>query len=444
MNVIDIIEKKKKGKKLTKEEIDFFIQGYSNNTIPDYQISSLLMAIWFNGMDKEETTELTLSMVRSGETVDLSKIKGIKVDKHSSGGVADTVSLPLVALVAANGVPVAKMSGRGLGHTGGTIDKLESIPNFKVEVPIKEFIDDVNINGGAIIAQSKNLVVADKKMYALRDVTGTVDSISLIAGSIMSKKIAAGSDAIVLDVKVGDGAFMKNIEDAIDLAKTMVNIGILAKRETVAYITDMNQPLGNAIGNSVEVEESVEVLKGTGGRRLVDIIEVLGGEMLRLGARAKDEDEGKRMIRESIHNGEGLKKFREIIQAQGGNPDVTEDFSLLPQAKFKIPVIAEESGYISYIKTEAVGKLAAFLGAGRMKKDQKIDLAVGILFPKKVGDFVKKGEKIALILSNNKDKGKEAARRLLKLIELKQKEVKPLPLLYYRISREGIKKFSNE
>ena len=441
MNIIDIIEKKKRGNKLTKEEIDFFVQGYSRDTIPDYQISALLMAIWCKGLDREETTNLTLSMVKSGETVDLSQIDGIKVDKHSSGGVADTVSLPLVALVAANGVPVAKMSGRGLGHTGGTIDKLESIPGLKTEIPIEEFINIVKRVKGAIVAQSKNLVIADKKMYALRDVTATVDSVPLIASSIMSKKIAAGADAIVLDVKVGDGAFMKNLSDALTLAKTMVDIGSLAKRKTVAYITDMNEPLGDAIGNAIEVEEAIDVLKGKGSKRLVNVIKTLGGEMLTLGGKAKDTQQGQEMIERAIEDGTGLRKFREIIQAQGGNPHVTENFSLFPKAKFRIEVKAEESGYISHIETEEVGKLAAFLGAGRTKKGEKIDLSVGILFPKKVGDFVKKGDKIAEILSNDMEKGEEAKKRLLKLIELKENKVQPLPLIYYRVSEEGIKKF---
>ncbi len=444
MNIIDIIEKKKRGTKLLKEEINFFVQGYSDDVIPDYQISALLMAIWFNGMDSEETTELTLAMVRSGKTLDLSQIKGIKVDKHSSGGVADTVSLPLVALVAANGVPVAKMSGRGLGYSGGTIDKLEAIPNFKVEIPIKEFIDHVNRNGGAIVAQSSDLVVADKKLYALRDVTGTVDSIPLIAASIMSKKIAAGSDAVLLDVKVGDGAFVKNLEDAKRLAKIMVDIGTLAKRETVAYITDMNQPLGDAIGNSIEVEEAIEVLKGNGGKRLVRVIEMLGGEMLRLGGKVQNEIEGQQKIQEAIHNGAGLRKFKTIIQAQGGNANIIEDFSLLPQARFKIPVLARESGYISAVKAEVIGRLAVSLGAGRTKKGEKIDLAVGILFPKKVGDFIQEDEEIALILASNVEKGDKAAKDFLNCVELKKEQVKPLPLFYYRISKEEIKKLSDE
>ncbi len=444
MSIIDIIEKKKYGSTLEGKEIDYFVQGYSKGEIPDYQISALLMAIWCRGMNKEETAELTLSMVRSGKTIDLSKIKGIKVDKHSSGGVADTVSLPLVALVAANGVPVAKMSGRGLGHTGGTIDKLESIPGFKVEIPIDEFINIVNKVGGAIVAQSSELVIADKKMYALRDVTGTVDSIPLIASSIMSKKIASGADAIVLDVKVGKGAFMKKLEDARKLAKTMVEIGDSVGRETVAYITDMNQPLGDAIGNSIEVEEAVNVLNGKGGKRLIEVIKTLGGEMLYLGGKAKSSTEGKKMIENAIENGSGLKKFKEIIAAQGGNLEITEDFSLLPQPKFRIPVKAEEDGYIKEMETEEIGKLAAFLGAGRMKKGDKINLAVGIMLPKKVGNFVKKGEDIATILSDDREKGKEAAKELLKLIEFSKNPVKPLPLIYYKISKAGEEKLFNE
>ncbi len=444
MNIVDIIEKKKYGNTLEAKEIDYFVQGYSKGEIPDYQISALLMAIWFRGMDKSETAELTLSMVKSGKTINLSKIKGIKVDKHSSGGVADTVSLPLVALVAANGVPVAKMSGRGLGHTGGTIDKLESIPGFQTEIPMEKFIEIVNRVGGAIVSQSKELVIADKKMYALRDVTGTVDSIPLIASSIMSKKIAAGADAIVLDVKTGDGAFMKDLDSALKLAKTMVEIGDSVGRNTVAYITDMNQPLGDAIGNSIEVEEAVNVLKGHGSKRLVEVIKTLGGEMLYLGGKAKSSAEGKEFIENSIENGAGLRKFAEIVRAQGGDPSFIEDFSKLPQAKFKIPVTSDRSGYIKDMQTEDIGKLAAFLGAGRIKKEDPIDLSVGILFPKKVGDKIEKGETIATILANDKKKGKEAAQKLLTLIELSERPVKELPLIYYKVSGGGVEKLFNE
>jgi pyrimidine-nucleoside phosphorylase len=444
MNIVDIIEKKKSGKALTKDEIDFFIQGYSRGEMPDYQISALLMAIWFKGMDNEEITNLTISMVHSGKTVDLSRIKGIKVDKHSSGGVADTVSLPLVALVAANGVPVAKMSGRGLGHTGGTIDKLESIPGFQVEIDIEKFIEIVNRVGGAIISQSEELVLADKKMYSLRDVTGTVDSMPLIASSIMSKKIAAGSNAIVLDVKVGNGAFMQSLEDALVLSKTMVNIGNSLERETVAYITDMNQPLGETIGNSLEVIEAIDILKGKGGMRLSGVIETLGGESLKLGGKAETLEKGKRIIRGSIQNGSGLKKFAEIIEAQGGNNNIIKDISLLPQPEFKFVVIAPLSGYLHFVQTKSLGRLANFLGAGREKKEDKIDLSVGVVFKKKIGDFIDKEEEIATIFANDKRKGEQAALDFLKYIEIKDEQTKPLPLLYYRVSKEGIEKLFNE
>jgi len=444
MNIVDIIEKKKSGKALTKDEIDFFIQGYSRGEMPDYQISALLMAIWFKGMDNEEIANLTISMVHSGKTVDLSRIKGIKVDKHSSGGVADTVSLPLVALVAANGVPVAKMSGRGLGHTGGTIDKLESIPGFQVEFDIEKFIEIVNRVGGAIISQSEELVLADKKMYSLRDVTGTVDSMPLIASSIMSKKIAAGSNAIVLDVKVGNGAFMQNLEDALVLSKTMVDIGNSLGRETVAYITDMNQPLGETIGNSLEVIEAIDILKGKGGMRLSGVIETLGGESLKLGGKAETLEEGKRIIRGSIQNGSGLKKFAEIIEAQGGNNNIIKDISLLPQPEFKFVVIAPLSGYLHFVQTKSLGRLANFLGAGREKKEDKIDLSVGVVFKKKIGDFIDKEEEIATIFANDKRKGEQAALDFLKYIEIKDEQTKPLPLLYYRVSKEGIEKLFNE
>lgn len=444
MNIVDIIEKKKSSKALTKNEIDFFIQGYSREEMPDYQISALLMAIWFKGMDNEEIANLTISMVHSGKTVNLSRIKGIKVDKHSSGGVADTVSLPLVALVAANGVPVAKMSGRGLGHTGGTIDKLESIPGFQVEIDIEKFIEIVNRVGGAIISQSEELVLADKKMYSLRDVTGTVDSIPLIASSIMSKKIAAGSNAIVLDVKVGNGAFMQRLEDALVLSKTMVDIGNSLERETVAYITDMNQPLGETIGNSLEVIEAIDILKGKGGMRLSRVIETLGGESLKLGGKAETLEEGKRIIRGSIQNGSGLKKFAEIIEAQGGNNNIIKDISLLPQPEFKFAVIAPLSGYLHFVQTKSLGRLANFLGAGREKKEDKIDLSVGVVFKKKIGDFIDKEEEIATIFANDKRKGEQAALDFLKYIEIKDEQTKSLPLLYYRVSKEGIEKLFNE
>ncbi len=440
MGVIDIIEKKKYGKVLTKDEIETMVLGYTRGEIPDYQMSSFLMAVWFNGMSEEELSNFTDAMIRSGETVDLSKINGIKVDKHSSGGVADTVTIPLVPIVASLGVKVAKMSGRSLGHTGGTIDKLESIPNFKVEIPIEEFINIVNRINGAIISQSEDLDPADKKIYALRDVTGTVDSIPLIASSIMSKKIASGTDAIVLDVKVGNGAFMQSLEEAKTLAIAMVKIGNSLGRETVAYITDMNQPLGNAIGNSIEIEEGINILKNKGSKRLFEVIETLGSEMLKVGKRVESAEEGKKLIRETISNGNALNKLKEIIEAQGGNSKVIEDYSLLPQAKFRKEVTSDKSGYIKTIDTKAIGKLAQFLGAGRERKEDKIDLSCGIIFNKKIGDKIEKGEKIALILSNDENKLNEAVNRFNALIETQTEFVPEQPLVYYRVSKEGIEK----
>ena len=440
MSIIDIIEKKKYGKSLTKDEIETMVLGYTRGEIPDYQMSAFLMAVWFNGMSEDELSNFTDAMIHSGKMVDLSKINGIKVDKHSSGGVADTVTIPLVPIVASLGVKVAKMSGRSLGHTGGTIDKLEAIPHFKVEIPIEEFIDIVNRINGAIISQSEDLDPADKKIYALRDVTGTVDSIPLIASSIMSKKIASGTDAIVLDVKVGNGAFMQSLEDAKTLATAMVKIGNSLGRETVAYITDMNQPLGDAIGNSIEIEEGINILKNKGSKRLFEVIETLGSEMLKVGKRVDTIEEGKKLIRETISNGNALNKLKEIIEAQGGNSKVIEDFSLLPQAKFRKDVISDKSGYIKTIDTKAIGKLAQFLGAGRERKEDKIDLSCGIIFKKKIGDKIEKGEKIALILSNDENKLNEAVNKFNALIETQTEFVPEQPLIYYRVSKDGVEK----
>lgn len=440
MSIIDIIEKKKYGKSLTKDEIETMVLGYTRGEIPDYQMSAFLMAVWFNGMSEDELSNFTDAMIHSGKTVDLSKINGIKVDKHSSGGVADTVTIPLVPIVASLGVKVAKMSGRSLGHTGGTIDKLEAIPHFKVEIPIEKFIDIVNRINGAIISQSEDLDPADKKIYALRDVTGTVDSIPLIASSIMSKKIASGTDTIVLDVKVGNGAFMQSLEEAKTLATAMVKIGNSLGRETVAYITDMNQPLGDAIGNSIEIEEGINILKNKGSKRLFEVIETLGSEMLKVGKRVDTIEEGKKLIRETISNGNALNKLKEIIEAQGGNSKVIEDFSLLPQAKFRKDVISDKSGYIKTIDTKSIGKLAQFLGAGRERKEDKIDLSCGIIFKKKIGDKIEKGEKIALILSNDENKLNEAVNRFNTLIETQTEFVPEQPLIYYRVSKDGVEK----
>ncbi len=440
MSIVDIIEKKKYGNHLTEEEIKNIVFGYTDGKIPDYQMSAFLMAVWFKGMDENELAIFTKAMIDSGKTIDLSRIEGIKVDKHSSGGVADTVTIPLIPIVASLGVPACKMSGRGLGHTGGTIDKLESIPGFRTEISIEEFVNIVNRIKGAIISQSNELVPADKKIYALRDVTSTVDSIPLIASSIMSKKIAAGTDAIVLDVKVGNGAFMQDLDSALKLATAMVNIGQSLNRNTVAYITDMNQPLGNAIGNSIEIIEAIDILKGNGSQRLFEVIETLGAEMLRLGGVVDTMEEGKALVKKAIKDGSALKKFEEIIEAQGGNKEIIYNTSLLPQAKFKKDVIAAQSGYINRIDAKGLGKLAQFLGAGRERKDEVIDLSVGLFFNKKIGDKVEKGEPIGTILANDATKLEEALNRVMKLFEVVETPTSPPPLIYYRVSKEGVQK----
>jgi len=437
---VDIIEKKKYGNELNEDEIKEAVLGYTEGRIPDYQMSAFLMAVWFRGMTDKELSIFTNTMINSGKTIDLSKIHGIKVDKHSSGGVADTVTIPLVPIVASFDVPVAKMSGRGLGHTGGTIDKLESIPGFRVEVSIEEFIDIVNRVKGAIISQSSELVPADKKIYALRDVTGTVDSIPLIASSIMSKKIASGTDAIVLDVKVGNGAFMQDLESALKLAEAMVSIGNALGKETVAYITDMNEPLGDAIGNSIEVEEAIDILHGKGSKRLFEVIETLGAEMLRLGRRVESLEEGKTLVRKAINEGIAINKLKEIIEAQGGNPKVVDDKSLLQQALIKKDIVANKSGYISKIDAKGLGKLAQFLGAGRERKEDMIDLSVGIIFPKKIGDYVEKGEVIGKILANNEEKANVALSKIETLFNVSESVVEAPPLIYYRVSKEGVQK----
>lgn len=403
MRMIDIITKKRDNKELTKEEIDFFVQGYTNGEVPDYQVSSLLMSIFFNGMTKEEVSNLTMSMVNSGDQIDLSAIEGIKVDKHSTGGVGDTTTLVLAPLVAAVGVSVPKMSGRGLGHTGGTVDKLEAIDGFHVELDKDEFIELVNKDKLAVVGQSGNLTPADKLIYALRDVTATVDSIPLIASSIMSKKIAAGADAIVLDVKVGDGAFMKNEEDARQLAETMVEIGNHVGRNTMAVISSMDEPLGLAIGNANEVIEAIETLKGKGPADLTELSLVLGAQMVVLAGKADSLEEARKMLEAVIEDGSALEKFKVFVKNQGGNPDIIEDYSLLPQAEFKTEVKATESGFISKMDSENLGVAASIIGAGRQTKDDVLDLAVGIMLNKKVGDKVEEGDVLATIESNKED-----------------------------------------
>lgn len=403
MRMVDIIEKKRDGQELTTAEINFFIEGYTKGEIPDYQASALAMAIYFQDMNDRERADLTRAMVESGDTIDLSAIDGVKVDKHSTGGVGDTTTLVLAPLVASLGVPVAKMSGRGLGHTGGTIDKLESIAGFHVELTREQFIDLVNRDKVAVIGQSGNLTPADKKLYALRDVTGTVNSIPLIASSIMSKKIAAGADAIVLDVKTGDGAFMKTQEDAEELAHAMVRIGNHVGRKTIAIISDMSQPLGFAIGNALEVKEAIETLQGKGPKDLTELVLTLGSQMVILAGKAKTSEEAKEMLLDAIHSGKALAKFKEFLANQGGDASIVDDLTKLPQAKYKIELPAKQSGYISRMVADEIGVASMILGAGRATKEDVIDLAVGLVLHKKVGDKVEKGESILTIYSNREN-----------------------------------------
>ncbi|MCY8348367.1 pyrimidine-nucleoside phosphorylase [Bacillus haynesii] len=403
MRMVDIITKKQNGEELTTEEIQFFIKGYTDGSIPDYQASALAMAIYFQDMTDRERADLTMAMVNSGETIDLSAIEGIKVDKHSTGGVGDTTTLVLAPLVAALDVPVAKMSGRGLGHTGGTIDKLEAIKGFHVELSKDEFIELVNRDKVAVIGQSGNLTPADKKLYALRDVTGTVNSIPLIASSIMSKKIAAGADAIVLDVKTGAGAFMKTDEDAVNLAKAMVRIGNNVGRQTMAVISDMSQPLGFAIGNALEVKEAIDTLKGEGPEDLTELVLTLGSQMVVLAKKAETLDEAREKLIDVMKNGKALQKFKDFLQNQGGDSSVADNPEKLPQAAYKIDVPAKEAGVVSEIVADQIGVAAMLLGAGRATKEDKIDLAVGIMLRKKVGDRVEKGEPLVTLYANREN-----------------------------------------
>ncbi len=398
--MVDLIEKKRDGQALSQDEITWMVDQYSKDQIKDYQMSAMLMAIYFQGMSHEEAGYLTMSMVESGDQIDLSQIDGIKVDKHSTGGVGDTTTLILAPLVASLGVPVAKMSGRGLGHTGGTIDKLESIPGFHIELTSEEFVNQVNQHKIALVGQSGNLTPADKKLYALRDVTATVNAIPLIASSIMSKKIAAGNDAIVLDVKVGSGAFMKDDQAGEDLARTMVKIGRSVGRQTMALVSDMSQPLGRAIGNALEVKEAIDVLKGKGPEDLRELVLALGSQMLVLAKQAKDLNQGKQKLLQAIQSGQALAKFKELLEIQGGNSQVVEDSDLLPQAKYQIDLPALESGYISSMVADKIGQASMVLGAGRKKLDDQINPAVGLILHKKIGDPVEKGEPLLTIHSD--------------------------------------------
>lgn len=429
MRMVDLIEKKRDGQELTKEEIHHIIKSYTSGDIPDYQMSAFTMAVYFQGMTDNERAELTMAMVHSGDTIDLSEIEGIKVDKHSTGGVGDTTTLVLGPLVAAVGVPVAKMSGRGLGHTGGTIDKLESVPGFHVEIENKQFIELVNKNKIAVIGQSGNLTPADKKLYGLRDVTATVNSIPLIASSIMSKKIAAGADAIVLDVKTGAGAFMKDLEDSKELAKAMVDIGNLVGRRTMAVISDMSQPLGYAIGNALEVKEAIDTLSGKGPKDLEELCLTLGSYMVLLAEKANTLDDARSMLVEVMNNGEALKTLKNFLEAQGGDGSVVDHPDTLPQARFIVELEAEQEGYVSEIIADSVGTAAMLLGAGRATKESQIDLAVGLILNKKIGDFVKKGESLVTIHSNQENVD-DVMNKLYSSISISGSEVKAPKLIY--------------
>ncbi len=434
MRMYDIIKKKRDGYPLTTEEIKYFIDNYTKDNIPDYQASALLMAIYFNKMDKRETLDLTKAMINSGDTFDLSNIKGIKVDKHSTGGVGDTTTLILGPMVASCGIPFVKMSGRGLGHTGGTLDKLESIKGFRVALTDKEFEDIANHINIAICSQTGNVTPADKKLYALRDVTATVENLSLIAASIMSKKLAIKSDAIILDVKVGSGAFMKNIDDAIELANEMVALGNAYGRKTIALVTNMDEPLGKAIGNALEVKEAIYTLKGQGPEDLFELCLVLGSKLLVLAEKAKDELEGRAMLIDAVNSGKAYDKLIEMVRLQNGDISYIENPDLLPQAKYILEVKSNKDAYVKAINAEEVGKCALALGAGRETKESILDLAVGIVLNKKVDDKVEAGEALAYIHTNDIDKAKEVEERLLDIFVLGEKNKENKQLIYKEIN----------
>ncbi|MEG0845998.1 MAG: pyrimidine-nucleoside phosphorylase [Niameybacter sp.] len=434
MRIYDIIEKKKLGSMLSHEEIQFVVEGYTNGSLPDYQVSALLMAIYFQGMNDDETAYLTECMARSGQMLDLSAILGIKVDKHSTGGVGDTTTIVLAPLVAAAGVPVAKMSGRGLGHTGGTVDKLESFPGFKVELALDDFIENVNKHGVAVVGQTGNLAPADKKIYALRDVTATVDNVSLIAASIMSKKIAAGSNAIVLDVKCGSGAFMKTLDDAKMLAQTMVRIGKAVGRDTIGIVTDMNQPLGNAIGNSLEVIEAIETLKGQGPEDLTLLTKTFAANMFLLAHRVETLAEGLALADELIASGKAMEKLAEWVASQGGDAQAVKDYSLLPSAPYEMEIVAKESGYVESIETELIGKAALVLGAGRENKESVIDLGVGLIMHKKIGDEVALGDSLATLYYSEASHTDAAMRYIYEAYSFSKDRIEKPQLIYTTIS----------
>lgn len=428
MRMLDIIDAKRNKITLSDEQIRFVVEGYTTGDIPDYQMSALLMAIWFNGMTAEETRELTMAMLHSGDQLDLSDIPGVKVDKHSTGGVGDKVSIPLAPLVAAAGLIVPMISGRGLGHTGGTLDKLEAIPGYTVEINEDAFKRQLKEVGCIIAGATGNIAPADKKIYALRDVTDTVDSIPLIAGSIMSKKIASGTDALVMDVKTGSGAFMKNEEDAKALARALVDIGKGVGMDIMAVISDMNQPLGRAIGNALEIEESIALLKGEGPDDLLDLVLTIGSQMLHMGGKATTLEEGRSILESHIADGSALERFRMMIEAQGGDDTVIDDPTIMPQARYHIPIIAGKEGMVTAMTSDKLGLASMMLGGGRATKDDVLDYAVGLTLNKKVGDSVAKGETLLTVHSNREDIAD--VERLIRNNITIGKEAQPITLIH--------------
>jgi pyrimidine-nucleoside phosphorylase len=440
MHIQEIISKKRDKEKLSSQEIEHFVSGYAQGQIPDYQASALLMAIYLNGLDAEETFELTRAMMNSGKVVDLKSIRGTKVDKHSTGGVGDKVSLILAPLVASCGVKVPMISGRGLGHTGGTLDKLESIPGFRTNLSLKKFEANLRDLGVCMIGQTDEITPADRKMYALRDVTGTVESIPLTASSIMSKKLAEGADAFVFDVTTGNGAFMQKRSEAVRLAKNLIQIARRFKKKAVALITDMNEPLGETVGNSIEVIEAIHALKGKAPKDLMTVTMALSARMLVLGKKAKNLKEAQAKLSQAISTGKALSKFQQMVKAQGGNPKVVDDFGLLPWAKFRLLVSSRREGYVHSIDTRRVGLCSVMLGAGRERLDSSIDPGVGMLIKKKVGDSVKRSEPLALVLASNLKKAREACQEIREAYQIRETKARRLKKILWIVDERGTRK----
>jgi pyrimidine-nucleoside phosphorylase len=440
MHMYQIISKKRNKKKLTQEEIEYFVSGYTEGQIPDYQASALVMTIFLNGMDEEETFHLTRSMMNSGKVLDLGSVRGTKVDKHSTGGVGDKVSLILAPLVASCGVKVPMISGRGLGHTGGTLDKLESIPGFRTDLTLRRFVTNLRDLGVCMIGQTAEIAPADKKLYALRDVTATVNSIPLIASSIMSKKLAEGADAFVFDVKTGNGAFMQKRSEAVLLAKTLIQIARRFKKRAVALITDMNEPLGETVGNSIEVIEAIHALKGKAPKDLIGVTMALGARMLVLGKKAKNPREAEAKLSQAIRTGKALSKFQQMVKAQGGNPEVVDDFGLLPWARFRLLISSRREGYVHSVDTRKIGLCGVMLGAGREKLDSPIDRGVGMLIKKKVGDSVKRNEPLAVVFANNLKKARLACQEIRQAYGIKKARSRRLKKVLLIVDERGPRK----